>query len=217
MIKLLRDNGFANKFKDEVYPFKYSMRYIDAGRNSVIQLKYTIDEPGTRLVAIAECSYKNDKLLKLIIRSVEPEIVKLFIDLYSVRDYSYTFAYNRYAYDSYYTDIVKAYNCDNHDMYTPKNTGSIKLLRDNIFFVKGKDNCQSISNIQYHIIFVSSFYGEYWEDKMDFLLNLAGMVIIKNEIYIRGVLKNTSGNYVYDVALFLESLNRKSMKSARKI
>lgn len=215
MIKLLRDSGFANKFKDEIHPFKYSMRYIE--RNSVIQLKYTTNEPGIRLIAIAECSYRNDKLLKLIIRSVEPEIVKLFIDLYSVRNYSYTFAYNSYSHDSYYTDIVKAYERENYHLYIPKNTGSIKLFSDNIFFVKGKDNCQSISNIQYHIIYVSSFYSEYWEDKMDFLFNLASMVIIENEIYIGGVLKNTYGGFWYNVALFLESLNRKSMKSARKI
>jgi hypothetical protein len=235
MIELLRNSEFANKFKYEIYPFKYSMIYIEARKNSansVIQLKYfnsdfnfNSSKLEPRLVAIAECLYKNDKLLKLIIRSVEPEIVKQFIELYSIRDYSYVFIYNRYAQDSYYTDVVKAYEYGNNYCDFPKNTESVKILADNILFVMGDDNCQSVSDKcklkSYHVIWVATWvneYNEYWKDKIDFLLGLADVVVADSDMHFHDrVLKNKPNHLRYNVVLFLESLNRKSStKSARK-
>jgi len=239
MIKLLRESEFVNKFNQEIYPFKFSMRYIEAGKNSIIQLKYSVDrieyvlsptkyqlensspdsDVSESLVAIVECLYKNDKLLTLIIRSVEPKIVKLFIELYSVRNYSYVFIYNYHASKSYYTDIIKAYELGNYYSVMPKNTKSIKLLMDNIFHLYNDDSITpKIRN--YHIIMVSYVYDEYWKDKIDFLLGLAEVVIIGNHMYFRNQEpKNISNRSMwYYIALFLETLNRKtSTKSARKI
>jgi hypothetical protein len=219
MIELLRNSEFANKFRREIYPFKFNMRYIEAGKNSVIQLKYIFNSGiSEQLVAIVECLCKNDKLLKLIIRSVEPEIVKLFIELYSIRDYSYVFVYNQYSDSSYYTDIVKANELGNYYLGMPKNTRSIKLLSDNVFYIYCEDDIiPKIHN--YSIVQIPFNCNKYWIDKIDFLLGLVDLVIINNSMHFHDrVLKNIPHRDMwYNVALFLECLNRKSStKSARK-
>lgn len=254
MIEFLRNSEFANKFKHEIYPFKYSMRYIpeckicsdgsivELTRNkcSKLQLKYTCDI-SEGLVAIVDCSYKDDKLCRLIIRSVEPEVVKLFIELYSVKDYYYTFVYNSYAENSYYTDIVKAYECGNKRHPVPKNTNSIKLLEHNMLEL---ENEGMLTNIHHSIINIPYNHETYWKDKIDNLLGLESvcMVIISQFIHEDCPLEDGhftgwcgSRNYVIHtreyklevpnwgevechVVLFLEKLNRKtSTKSARKI
>lgn len=216
MIKILRNSEFANKFKHEIYPFVYTMRYIEAGKNSIIQLKYSISN---RLVAIAECSYKNDKLLKLIIRSVEPGIVELFINLYSVRIYSYVFVYNYYAQDSYYTDIIRAYKCGNQYMNIPKNTNSVKLYTDNIYFIDIDDtDFQNISG-RYRVIIMSFSYYKYWEQHIKLFINPDNMLVVEYSIYFHDrILNNLKNDEIqHNIILFLESLNKKvNMKSARK-